>query len=132
MEHQYETPNNKKRHGCVTAWLILMILVNSLGALANLFAGEVISRSISGNISDLEIVLLGILGVANVFFSILLLQWKRIGFWGFILTAITAFGINMSVGMEIFQSISGLIGIVILLAILQIKRNNVSAWNNLE
>ncbi len=41
MEPSNEKTNElKERHGCVTAWLILMIITNSLIALLYLFAGH--------------------------------------------------------------------------------------------
>ena len=77
-------------------------------------------------------ILLIILSVLNVVFAILLFQWKKLAFWGFVLTSVAAFGINLSLEMGIGQSILGLLGIVILWAVLQIKSNGVSAWSNLE
>lgn len=77
------------------------------------------------------IVLLGIIGIANVVFSVLLLQWKN-GFWGFIVTSIAALIINLYLGLGIGQSVFGMVGIAILYFVLQIKKNDVTAWDNLE
>ena len=77
-------------------------------------------------------ILLAVLAALNVVFAVLLLTWKKIGFWGFILTSLAAVAINLSLGLGIAQSLIGLLGIVILWAVLQIKQNDVSAWKNLE
>ena len=122
----------KQRHGCVTAWLIIMIIVNSLTAIIYLFASELIAKKLPGDVSTPMIILLGILGLINVGFSILLFQWKKIGFWGFTITSIGVLIINLSIGLGIGQSLFGLVGIAFLYGVLQIKKNDVTTWENLE
>jgi len=133
METTNENQNvAKKRHGCVTAWLVLMIIANSLFAIIYLFAGKMITESLPGAVSTPKIIILGIIGTANVFFSVMLFQWKKFGFWGFIITSIGALIINLSIGLGIGQSLFGLVGIAILYGVLQIKKDGVAAWDNLE
>ena len=122
---------NKSRHGCVTAWLIFMIVVNSIVSLMYLLSNFFNIMDIGGR-SPLMVLLLALLGISNVIFSILLLKWKKIGFFGFIGTSIITFIINITIGLQIFQAVAGLIGIAILFGILQIKQEGVSAWDNLE
>ncbi len=126
------TSNSKQRHGCVTAWLIFMIIANSLTAILYLFAGDMIAQNLPGGISNSMLVLLAILGVGNVIFSILLFKWMKIGFWGFLATSIAGLVVNLSIGLGIMQSLFGLVGITVLYGVLQIKKDNVSAWTNLE
>lgn len=123
---------NKERHGCVTTWLVLMIILNSIAALVNFLATDSIVNNLSGKVSTVMIIILGVLGIANVVFSIMILQWKKLGFWGFILSSIIALAINLKIGLEVKQSFIGLIGIVILYGILHIKKDNVSTWEYLE
>lgn len=133
MQDLNENTNiSKQRHGCVTAWLIFMIIANSLTAILYLFAGDMIAPNLPDGISDSMLILLAVLGIANVIFSILLFNWKKLGFWGFIITSISALIINLSIGLGIGQSLFGLIGIAVLYGVLQIKRDNTPAWNNLE
>jgi hypothetical protein len=122
----------KQRHGCVTAWLILMIIGNSMVALFLLFAGNFIGQTQSLPIPPSMLIILSILGIVNVICAIMLMQWKKIGFWGFIITSVIAFGINIQLELGIGQSVSGLISIGILYAILQIRKNGVSAWENMN
>ena len=122
----------KQRHGCVTAWLVLMIVGNSITAIIYLFASEMIIDYLPSDVSTPMIILLGILGIANIVFSVMLFQWKKLGFWGFIVTSIGSLIINLSIGLGIGQSLFGLIGIAIFYGILQIKKDNVPAWDNLD
>lgn len=124
--------DQKQRHGCVTAWLIFIIVANSIVALLYLLGGNMIAQNIPGGISTPFLIILGLLGVGNVFFAVLLLQWKKLGFWGFLGTSIVALFINLSIGMSVGQSLFGLVGIAILYGVLQIKQGDTSVWENLE
>ena len=126
------TMEEKQRHGCVTTWLILMIIFNSLTAVIYLFAGDIVAQNLPGGISNSMMILLAVLVIFNIIFSVMLLKWKKWGFWGLIFTSIGAFVINLSIGLGIGQSIIGLFGIAILFGILQIKKDNISAWDNLD
>jgi len=122
----------KQRHGCVTAWLILMIVANSLTAGLYLFAKEMVTKSLPGDVSTPLIILLGICAIGNIIFSVMLFQWKKLGFWGFVVTGVGAIIINISIGLGIGQSLFGLASVAILYGVLQIKQGNVTAWENLE
>ncbi|MGI9542679.1 MAG: hypothetical protein ACR2MX_05425 [Cyclobacteriaceae bacterium] len=123
----------KARHGCVTAWLIFMIVVNSIVAVMYLFNGSAMMAALPDvNISPSIIMVLGFVGILNVIFAIMLWKWKKLGFWGFIASSLVSFGINMNIGLGIAQSLFGLIGVGLLFAVLQIKQDQVSAWDNME
>ena len=122
----------KQRHGCVTTWIVIMIISNSLLAIIYLFASDMIIDNLPGDVATSMIILLGIIGIANVVFSVLLLQWKKFAFWGFAITSLVAFFINLSIEVGLGQSVFGLFGIAILYGIMQIKKDNVTAWSNLE
>lgn len=123
---------NKQRHGCVTAWLIFMIIVNSLTAVLYLFMGEVISQNLPTPIPQPMMVTLAIVSIINFVLAIMLFKWKKWAFWGFVVTSLAAFAINLSVGLGIGQSLFGLAGIAILYGILQIKQKGVTTWEGLE
>ena len=109
-----------------------MIIANSAVALIYLFAGDFIAKYSPNPMSTGTLILLAVLGIANVLFAVLLLKWKKLGFWGFVLTAVASLIINISIGLSVGQSLIGLIGIGVLYGILQIKQDNVSTWENLE
>jgi hypothetical protein len=123
----------KQRHGCVTAWLFLMIVINSLTSVIYLFFGDVVKEKIP-DISTSLLLLLAFLSLSNVFFAAMLLRWKKLGFWGFVITSVAAFILNLMMGLGIFQSVFGMTGLLILYGILQIKKegSDTSTWSNLE
>ena len=122
----------KQRHGCVNAWLILMIIGNSATAILYLFTSEMTAKILPGDVSSIIIIILGILGIGNVIFSILLFQWKIWGFWGLTITSIVTLFINLTIGSDTEQSLFGLLGIVILIGVLLLKKDNVTTWENLK
>jgi len=121
----------KQRHGCVTAWLTFIILINSVVAFLYLFVTDMVAENVPSGDSNMMLMILGVIGLANVLFAYLLLTWKKIGFYGFVISGIITIFINISIGVETQQAVVGLIGIVVLLVILQIKKDGVSAWENL-
>lgn len=132
-----ETPNEnspavKERHGCVTAWLILIIIANSILGFVYLFTTDQVLSTLPIGSSETLLMIMGILGLGNIVFAILLFQWKKSGFWGYVATSIVALVINLMIGIGIGQSLLGLAGIAILYGVLQIKNNNVTAWEHLE
>ena len=68
----------KQRHGCVTAWLILIIIFNSLSAILYFFAGEMVAENFPGGISDSMMILLAILGIGNVIFHFCYSNGKKL------------------------------------------------------
>ena len=72
---------SKQRHGCLTTFLVVGIILHSLTALVNLLGGAMMRQSFP----DAPIwgfPLLGILGVFNIVCMIALFQWKKWGFYG--------------------------------------------------
>lgn len=117
----------KTRHGCVTVWLSLMIIMNSLVALFYFFKGDSLP-----DIATPMLLSLGIIGILNVIFAIHLLKYKKLGFWGYIATSIYTFLINLTIGVGFGHALLGLISIGILYTILQIKQNSYNTWEQLE
>lgn len=126
-------PNSTNlRHGCLTAWLVLMIVANSATTVLYFFTSIMVAENPLEAISSILLIALSILGILNVICSILLFQWKKIGFWGFVVTSIIALIINLSIDTSLTQSLLGFMGLVILYGLLQINKNGVSAWEGLE
>lgn len=121
---------SKQRHGCLTAFLILMIIANSASALGYFLAGDVIQRSVPG-IPAWSIPVLGILSLFNLACAVALFYWKRWGFYGFVVSSVTALVMNLYFGIDLVRSLSGLLGLVILYGVLQIGGQN-KGWSQLE
>jgi hypothetical protein len=110
--------------GCATALLGFIIMANSASAIMDLLANDIIQERIR-DIPPLMI-LLGVVGVANVIFAILLFNWKKVGLWGFTLTSIVMLIIILHAGLKPLQSILGF-GFAILYGVLQIKQKSASS-----
>ena len=126
------TDYTKERHWFVTGWLILKIAANCVTTYFFLKSIFILKDSPIG-ISEREwtIILLAAIAIINVLLSILILNWQKIGFWGFILTGVMTFILNLNIGTSLVLALLGLSGIPILFAILKIKKGGISAWEGL-
>jgi len=111
----------KQRHGCLTAYLIFAIIVNSAVALWYLFGGLVV-YSIGA-----IFVILEIFAVVCV---IALFKWKKWGFWGLVGSTIVGLFLNFYIGLGP-ESLLGLIGIGVLYGVLHIGEEN-KGWPQLD
>lgn len=136
---------HKQRHGCLTAFLIFMIGVNSLGVLRDLFMN---SQAMSNIQQPTWASTLGIVcSVFNVICAIALFRWKKWGFWGLLASCIVGVfltvstglrsaeslgvGIGVSFGTLIFVSLVPIGGIAILYYVLHIGKEN-KGWPQLD
>jgi hypothetical protein len=120
----------KERHGCLTAWLVLMIVGNSMTALTYTFASGTIQKSLP-NAPSWAFAVLIVASLVNLACSIALLQWKKWGFFGFIGTTAVALIINLIIGVSPVQAMLGLLGVGILYGVLQIGGEK-KGWTQLE
>jgi hypothetical protein len=119
----------KQRHGCATAWLVLMIVANAFAALRYLIAGGQIQRQLPGfPVWAVPVLTVGCL--LNIVFAVALLSWKKWGFYGFVALSALAFAVNLAAGVGAL-AVTGLIGVAILFAVLQIGGKR-STWRQLE
>lgn len=132
MNEMRELAELRKRHGCLTAWLVLMLILNAVLALVYLFRGSAIAESVPGGVSQSLLMALRVLAVLNIIWAVLLLRWKRIGFWGFLVNTIAAFVVNLMMGLGLLSALPGLFGVIILFILLQMKTTSGSGWDNLE
>ena len=118
----------KQRHGCLTSYIIFMIVTNSALALAYLLVGS----TIDPGIPPWAFVILGVFAVLNLICAIALFKWKRWGFWGFIISSVVALIVNLIVGMGIGQSLfGGVISVALLYGVLHIGKEN-KGWPQLD
>ena len=83
------------RGGCLSAWLVFVILVNSIVGLLYSLGPDSLLRNVP-NFTHWEFRLLGLAGLANVVFAVLIWNWRRLGFWGILATTLLSFVINLS------------------------------------
>ena len=123
--------DGKNRHGCLTAWLVLMIIANSATALMYLLGSGFISQA-APNIPGWVFPVLIVASLFNLVCAIALFQWKKWGFWGFCASSIVGLVVNLSaVGLGLFQSFSGLLGVLLLYGVLHIGKEN-KGWHQLD
>jgi hypothetical protein len=120
----------KKRHGCLTAYLVVAIILNSATALLYLFGAAAIKRS-SPNIPDWAFLVLIALVLFNLACTIALLRWKKWGFWGLVASAAVTLGVNLTIGLAVSSVIVGVLGVILLYGVLQIGKDN-KGWPQLD
>lgn len=126
----YPPEPTPQRHGCLLAWLILMIVTNAFAAVATPFSLMALRQN-GGNVGGLNIALVVVCCTANIIFAVALLRWRKWGFYGFFVTSILALANNLMIGLGIGVSLIGLLGIVVLYFVLQIGGPQ-KAWPQLK
>jgi hypothetical protein len=121
----------KQRHGCLTAWLVLVIVVNAVVALLYVVGGGVVASTLPSDRGWL-VPVLAVLALANVAFAIALFTWKRWGFYGFVASSLIGLVINIAIGINPAQAVFGLLGVAILYGVLQIGDQTSKGWPQLE
>jgi hypothetical protein len=119
----------KQRHGCLTALLVLMIVANSAIALVYLIGGSATKEFLPG-MPLWVLVVLGMGCIFNLVCAIALLQWKKWGFWGFVASSIVALCLYLSLGLGPL-SLLGLLGLAVLYGVLHIGKEN-KGWPQLD
>ncbi len=119
-----------QRHGCLTTWLILIIVGSAFTVLATPFSMAAQQRA-GLHSSLLTTAVLVVCGVVNIGCAIALFRWMKVGFYGLAATSIVASIINLIIGVPIFTCILGLVGLAILYAVLNIGGPN-KAWPQLH
>ena len=115
----------KKRGKLLTFWLVLMLIANAGTALTYLLWNSSIITTYP-NVPSWIWYIYGLLGLANVVFTIFLFMWKKWSFFAFCGMAALTFILNLIVGLGIIPAIFGLAGPVILYLIIRSK------WSLLE
>lgn len=143
----------KQRHGFVTFWLVLMIVSNIAGAITQIVVSQfAIWQYATDEKAELffyikhgmvdyytfAVYFMAVLAVINVVAAILLLIWKKLGYWLFVGSASACFVIMVSfailggVTSAVLSSLIGaVLGPIVLWAILQIRKKGISCWKQL-
>jgi hypothetical protein len=130
----------KKRHGCLSVYLILIILGSSFTTLGN-FSGLLLNAvpEAVNAVPDVPApvfpswvyLVLGIFGLINIVSAFAIFKWKKWGFWLFTLTGFLTCFINISAGLNILSCVIGLSGLAILYGVLQIGGDK-KGWAQLD
>lgn len=123
---------NKERHGCLTAWLIYLIISSAIISYVCFFKTIVLFQNLPEEYSENVSLIVGSVGILNIFFCYLLFKWIKLGFWGLIATNFIMIIIQLMNGSDLIRPTLGVSCIIMLYFILQRKKNNISGWDNLE
>jgi hypothetical protein len=119
------------RHGCLTAWLILIIIVSTILAIVCLFQSFMAVQHharVPGWFIPLMLIAF-LLNVAAIVCAVALFRWRKWGFYGYL--AVKAIDIVLGMLFGNPSALFGIIGVVILLGLLHMGGSN-KAWHNLE
>lgn len=130
MSSSDESPPQKQRHGCLTAFLVFMVLANLFAVYGNIALQEDI-LSVLPRLSRNLLLALALLGLLNVVFAVGIYKWKKWGFWGFCVSALAAFSVNIYGGVALLPAFVGLAGVLALFAVLKIGKEK-AGWDQLE
>lgn len=117
----------RERHGFVTFWLWLMIIINPIMAIS-CFAGNDFLLVLY-NYNRTLLTITGFCCIVNFIAVILLLNWIN-GFWLLLGVAIITPFVNSGIGF-VSQIIGSAIGCLIQFGILHLKKNDISTWTYL-
>lgn len=107
-----EYNDQKKRGFWLTAFLVLMFVANPLTAITYIFRADAILPAFPGMGVGL-VYFLGALAVVNFILAIGIWNWKKWGVYGFYISVVIAFAINIYIGLGIAASAMGLLGAVL-------------------
>ncbi len=122
--------NAKNRHGCLTAWLIMMIIANAATALMYLLGSGTIRQTVP-TMPEWAFPVLIVASLVNLVCAFALFQWKKWGFWGFCATSVVALVVNLSADLGIGTALVGLVGVLLLYGVLHIGKEN-KGWPQLQ
>jgi hypothetical protein len=108
-----------QRGGCLTAFLVLMMIVNPLTSLVY-FAGADFIKKGMPQAPDWAAPVMGVIALVNLGNAIAVwkFRFRRIGVYGFFAVAATSFVLNLIIGVNPAQAIFGAIAGPIILGVL--------------
>lgn len=120
----------KQRHGCVSSWLWIVLIINVILCVVYIY------WMFDKRLDTTNVLCYGIasvFSVANVLSSILLMRWNKMGFYLFcVSTIVVAIIYALVINHSFVTFVSTSLGVFIWVAILQIRKNGVSAWSLME
>ena len=120
----------RSRPGLVTAWLLLVVAINTV------FAVGYLGASIRAGETPLHVppwffLCMALGSAANVVSAVALLKWRRWGFYVICANALAGLILNLTAGVPVVFCLAGLLGLGILYAVLQLGKPK-SVWSQLK
>jgi len=123
---------NKQRHGCLTAWLVYLMISNSIVSLGLFYNINSIVQRFKYIKSENLLLIVASIQILNVLFLFMLLKWFKLGFWGLLSTSTLLFIIQIMNTKNILTPIITVIVMLITYGLLKLIKRNVSGWDNLD
>lgn len=117
-------PVERKRSGCLTALIIVIMISSVLSALSYIFLGSMISDTYL-DMDGWAVPALIVISIADLIFAFGTWNWKKWGVIGYGISTLVTFFINIIV-VGYLPAVIGLLGFIILLFLIRPK------WKYLE
>ncbi len=113
----------RERHPSLTVWLTLLALANGFSAVIYgfMWISLLIIKSKTNSNASISFFLpaLAITSLVALGFILAVYKWKKWGLYGFAVTTLITFAINMKLGVNNLMAIFGLIGIAFLVYLIR-------------
>ena len=107
-----------KRGGCLTAYLLLGLILNPLSVLWFLLKMRGIQENLPP-IARLAVPVLTFIGLVNIAFLLVIWKWKRWGCYGFCVSTFAVFLYNVIIGVSVVWTLLGLLPIVVIVILIR-------------
>jgi hypothetical protein len=125
---QMNIPDIKDRHGCLTTWLLLMIIANAAYAVLFLLWSNIFDEEL--DMPTWIIYLCVAIYIINIVCAIALFRWKKWGFYVLLSLCTVGFVLSLVVG-DIRSAVMGFVPALVLYGVLHIGDGN-KGWDQLE
>jgi len=125
---------NRVRHGFTSFWLILGVVTSSIAGLVYLILSCLPDAvaAMGMYMSPMVLMATGAAMIAEVVCLVLLLKWKKIGFWMLLGVVGIVLIINLAEGGNVAQIMFAILGTGAFWGVLQIPKNGKTTWEQLE
>ncbi|MGD0526481.1 MAG: hypothetical protein ABSE49_15140 [Polyangiaceae bacterium] len=106
-----------ERGGCLTAFLVLVLIANPLVALGYFLAGDAMNAVTRGH--DWARPVLGLMCLVNVACAVGVWRFKRWGVYGFVAMAALGLVVNLTLGVGVGSFLGAFVGPAILVALVR-------------
>jgi hypothetical protein len=104
-----------RRGGCLTTFLVVMLIANPLTAINYWFIGGTALAQKFPHMPAWGPAVLGFGSALNVVFALAAIKWRKWGVYGFMAACVAGAIFNLAIGVPFALSLLGLLGGVILL-----------------
>jgi len=120
----------KRRHVCLTVYLLLVILANAAAMTLYLFDHVGLKKQLP-QVPSWAFPVLTLIVTVNLLSGMALWKWKRWGFWGFAGAAVVTLVIGLAIGLSPLVAFGGILVVAVLYGAFQIGGEK-KGWPQLD